>query len=521
MSENRGWRNFARLRIRWGQARLASVPMQTGNSPAAPVNAGAAPQSVRVGTSVFQNTVVQLVGRGVSLLFSAATSILLARFLGRDRMGEYGAVYAYLALYTWIATFGLEPILAREASQRRAEASRIFLAGTVIALCFSVCGIGLALLMAPLFGYGGDLRTLVLFAAVDVLVVPAVSLAAIVFQVDMRQWYAVGIGLLRQAMWLAAIALLASGKASIFWVIFSRSLVGFIAAIITVQVCWRKDLLPGPWSFSWQEARKLVRFGLPVALSTVSVGIYHRVDQVMLHSMAGDRVLGPYVIAVQLIELFSALPVALMSSLFPILSCTASDEPRFTHYLSTSYRVLLLVVFGACAVMTPIAAPMIQLFYGNAYSATSPLLIVLIWSEVPVFFGVVISNAMVARGLQNYLPLSTVVGAVVNILLNLVLIPRYGALGSSWATVVSYCLASMLMFLCFPATRRLSWSGFRFVLPLLACALIISTGTNALPWTFWWKFAVAAITFPAAAWIIGILRFEDLQRAFSLLRGGF
>jgi PST family polysaccharide transporter len=374
------------------------------------------------------------------------------------------------------------------------------------------------LLLAPSFGYSGDLRILVFFAAVDALVVPATSLVIIVFQVDMRQWYAVGLGLLRQAMWLGAVALLASGKASFFWVILSRSLVGIGAAIITQWVCWRGDVLPGPWSFSWPEARKLVGFGFPIALSTVSVGIYHRIDQVMLHNMSGDRVLGPYVIAVQLIELVSALPVALMSSLFPVLSSTARDEPRFNHYLSASYRLLLVVVFGLCAVMTPIAAPVIQLLYGNAYSATPSLLLVLIWSEVPVFFGVVISSAIVARGLQRYLPLSTVAGAVTNLLLNLVLIPRYGALGSSWATVVSYCLAGMFLYLCFPATRPLAWTGFRFVLPLLVCTLTISAGTSALPWAFLWKILLACIAYLAGAWMVGVIRRRDIDLALQQLR---
>lgn len=168
--------------------------------------------------------------------------------------------------------------------------------------------------------------------------------------------------------------------------------------------------------------------------------------------------------------------------------------------------------------MTPIAAPMIQLLYGKAYSATTPLLIVLIWSEVPVFFGVVISSALVARGLQRYLPFSTLVGAVTNILLNLVLIPRYGALGSSWATVVSYGLAGMLMFLCLPATRHLCWTGFRFVLGLLVCALVISWGTNALPWAFWWKIILAFVAYLTGAWITGVIRRSDLDLALQLFR---
>src|SRR6266480_1852007 len=82
-----------------------------------------------VGTRVFQNTVVLLGGRGAGLLLSASTSVVLARYLGSERLGEYGALYAYLTLFTWLATFGLESVLAREATQRRSEASSIFFTG--------------------------------------------------------------------------------------------------------------------------------------------------------------------------------------------------------------------------------------------------------------------------------------------------------------------------------------------------------------------------------------------------------
>src|SRR6267378_3216800 len=145
-----------------------------------------------VGKRVFQNTAVLLGGRGAGLLLSAATSIVLARYLGRERLGEYGALYAYLTLYSWLATFGLEPILAREAAQRRTQASSIFFTGSAISLVFAMAGTGLALLFAPLFGYGGQLRLLLFLASIDVLLFPAIRLFGIVFQVDMQQWYNVG-----------------------------------------------------------------------------------------------------------------------------------------------------------------------------------------------------------------------------------------------------------------------------------------------------------------------------------------
>src|SRR5262249_34521793 len=161
------------------------------------------------------------------------------------------------------------------------------------------------------------------------------------------------------------------------------------------------------------------------------------------HKMSGDLVLGPYVIAVQLTELFSALPVALMISLFPALAVSARDESRFTSYLSESYRFLLLIAFAACALVTPVAKPLIETFYGTQYLPPAGLLVVLIWSEVPVFFGVVLSNALVAKGIQKFTAYGAVAGAIANVFLNLFLIPRYGAMGASWATIVSYSIAGI------------------------------------------------------------------------------
>jgi O-antigen/teichoic acid export membrane protein len=473
--------------------------------------------SATIGTRVFQNTMVQLGGRVVGLVLSAATSILLVRYLGRERMGEYGAIYAYLALYTWLATFGLEQILAREASQRRGEAST----GTIVALCFSVAGIALSFLLAPSFGYDGRLRILVLIAAADVLLLPAASLVGIVFQVDLRQWYAVGLGLLRQVLWLLAAALLVFGHKAFFWIIFSRTLVGIVTAAVTLLLCWRKGLLTRPWSFSWAEARKLVRYSFPLVFSAVSVGLFHRIDQVMLHKMSGDRVLGPYVVAVTLTELFSALPVALMSSLFPVLSQTTHDEEKFLHYLHTSYRFLMVIVFGACALMTPIALPVIQLFYGKEFLQTAGLLVVLIWSEVPIFFGVVLSNALIAKGLQSYLPLATAIGAISNILLNLAVIPRYGALGASWASVVSYSLGGIFVFLIWRKARVLVSQGLRAALAPFLLTLGITVVLGFMPWVFWWKLVFAAAAYAAGAWMTGSIRQSEIDRVLALLGKSF
>lgn len=471
-----------------------------------------------LGTRVFQNTVALLLGRGASILLSLAASVILARYLGREKMGQYGALYAYLMLYSWLATFGLEQILAREAAKSRAEASDIFFTGSVVGTALGLVSIAILFIVAPAFGYSGNMRLLLLIAAIDSQLLPPIRLSGIVFQVDMRQWYAVSIGLIRQFLWLIAIAFLALGKAAFIWVIVARTACGIIEALITLFLTLQRKFLTRPWSFSFDRARKLLRYGFPVALSVVAGGIYQRIDQVMLHRMTGDQALGPYVVAVQMAELFSALPIALMGSLFPALSQVAGQTDLFQRYLGISYRLLFTVVFGVCAVLTPIALPLVLLFYGRQFELSAGLLIVLIWSEVPIFFGVVLSTGLVAANLQRYLPVATIAGALVNIGLNLIAIPRWGALGASWATVISYAVASIFVFLLFRPTRALTLQGVKIAIPPLLLALAITASLTIIPWVFWWKFSVATVAYLAGVCLTGTVRRSELDRAWNLIR---
>jgi len=477
--------------------------------------------SATIGMRVFQNTAVLLAGRAFSLLLSFAASVLLARYLGRERMGEYGALYAYLALYSFLATFALEPILAREVSQRRSEAARILHTGSVIGLSFAVAGSILAPLLAPLFGYSGQLRWLVIVGALDLLILPPIRLPGIVFQVDMKQWYAVGISLLRQVLWLAAIVLLALRNAAFYQVIIARLLCGIIEAVLFLKLSYRPGFLSGPRRFDWPEARQLVRYGYPLVLSAITSGIYFRIDQVMLYKMAGARELGPYVVAAQLTEQFGALPAALLTSLAPVLAVTVGQEERFRHYLGLSYRFLIAVVFFVCAVITPITVPVIALLYGKEFFATADLINVLIWSEVPLFLGIVVTHALLAKNYQRYLPFSTAAGALLNVGLNLILIPRWGALGASWATVVSYSVAAVLMYLAFQPTREIAWLGIRLAGPLFAVTLAITFALRSWPVHFAVKFLVAAVLYAAGAWFTRTVRKPEVNHLREVVRGAF
>ncbi len=82
-------------------------------NPAAAEQPGPPLARAGAGTRVFQNTVVLLAGRGAGVLLSAGAAVILARYLGSERLGQFGALYAYLSLFAWLAGLGIEPVLAR------------------------------------------------------------------------------------------------------------------------------------------------------------------------------------------------------------------------------------------------------------------------------------------------------------------------------------------------------------------------------------------------------------------------
>jgi O-antigen/teichoic acid export membrane protein len=470
------------------------------------------------GGKVLLNALAIITGRGLSLVFSAAAAIILARYLGTRLLGEYGAIYAYLSLYSWLASFGLEWMMMREISRRREEGANILVTGVVAGAAMAAMAALLALAVAPWAGYAGHFRLLLVFAAVDTLILVPLRLAGTVFQVDLKQWYSSGINVVRQGLWIGVVGLLVVFQASLTGVILAR----LGCSLVEVALLWgtaiHLKMLRGRWKLLPGEIRGYLAGALPIAFSALALNLFHRIDQVMLHTMAGDAVLGPYVAAVNITELFTTLPVALMAPMFPLLArAWREDKAGFERDTDMSFRLLMAIVFLLCPLVTLFAGPVVGLLYGVAFRASGPLLAVLIWSEAAVFFEVVLTNAIVARDLQRFLPLATMMGAAVNIALNAWWIPRYGAMGSAWATNISYTLAWGGLFLLFRETRPLTFCGLRsaarpFVLAMILMGIFLFT-----PVSVWWKAALAVPAYVAGLLLTGNLRAGEARQFGAIL----
>jgi O-antigen/teichoic acid export membrane protein len=157
------------------------------------------------------------------------------------------------------------------------------------------------------------------------------------------------------------------------------------------------------------------------------------------------------------------------------------------------------------------ARPIMHLYAGAKYSGSAPLLAILIWSEIPIFFASTFTNALLAAGLQRLVLWPTVTGAVVNIALNLYLIPRWGATGASWATVIAYWLCWTLVFIPIRPSRDIFLIGLRLLIPITTLALTVSGLAFLIPGNDWLRFGAGTAAFALLACLFGFARKQDLE----------
>ena len=333
---------------------------------------------------------------------------------------------------------------------------------------------------------------------------------------DLRQWYPSAFSIIRQTLWLGVVLALIWAGVPLVYVILGRLGVASVEAGLNWHFGHR--FLQGPRKYLSPVALKLLSGGFVVTLTILATNIYMRIDQVMLHRMVGDTALGQYAPAVRVSELFEALPAAFISSLFPLLCASLADRTRYRRLLDLGFRYMILAGAGLSLTFCLGARPIIHALYGARFAPAAPLLAVLIWSEIAIFFGGTLSNALFAEGLQKFVLMTTVVGAVINVALNLVLIPRWGAMGASWATVIAYGLSWTAAFLPFRPTRATLWVGLRLLVPIVAVSLLVFGGAILLPVNDWVRLGAAIPLFVLLSFVFKFVRNQDLEFLRNLWR---
>jgi O-antigen/teichoic acid export membrane protein len=189
--------------------------------------------------------------------------------------------------------------------------------------------------------------------------------------------------------------------------------------------------------------------------------------------MAGDAQVGIYSAAYRLSDPLNLISNALVVSLFPIMSTTfIKSEEKFTKIYKLSMKYILIIMLPIAVGVTLMADKIIYLIYGSDFKNSASALQIVIWSILFTSMNVVVSHLLISSNLQRLVTLSMTSSAILNVLLNFVMIPVLGYIGAAIATVITKSIMFLVNF--YFASRNVRTIPFYRILakPLLGAFIM-------------------------------------------------
>lgn len=214
-------------------------------------------------------------------------------------------------------------------------------------------------------------------------------------------------------------------------------------------------------------AGTLLTEGWPLIFSNLVVVLLVKVDLVLLDALASPAQVGEYVSAAKISELWYALPTVISVAMLPgLMTKRNSDRKAYVEMVEKWQRLSFWTSVAIAAGVMCTAPVIVPFLYGSRYAAASHILMIHIWASVPVFLNAVFVQYMFIEGQYKMYLYSNVAGLIVNVVVNLVLIPVMGGVGAAIATVVAYATVSGILVL-LDGTRQLPVFTRRMFSPVL------------------------------------------------------
>lgn len=396
--------------------------------------------------SISYNLGIATIARVIIGVIGLAVIGVLTRSLGPDGFGQYNTIFAYLFIFSTVADMGLATILVREVSKvdHKAESpvvSKIF----TLRLIFIVAILVVADFVVFLFPYPFTVKFGVLIASIFSIFSSLSQILTGIFQKHLKTYFVSASDVIARLVQLALLLVLAKTKAGLLafvWVVVATEIIHFLLiykfadAIAKVKVIIDKKY--------WRE---IIKAAFPVAVSLVFTLIYFKLDTIILSLIKPARDVGIYSVAYKVLEVVIFLPAIYIGLVMPRLSkWAAEDKAEFTRTFRQTFDVLSIFVFHFCLYLFLMSDHVVRVIGGSEFTESGGVLKILSLAIFLIFFGNLGGNAIVALNLQRKGMWIYISGAIVNVVANILLIPRYSYFAAAWTTVGTEFLITFLIF---------------------------------------------------------------------------
>ena len=305
------------------------------------------------------------------------------------------------------------------------------------------------------------------------------------------------------------------------WFVWCQTAAYLITIAIALAIVLRKAHLR---KLNWNTAFFLViiKKSLPYALITLLMASYYRIDSVLLERLLPRDIAasqaGIYASAFRLLDALVMIAYLFSVILLPLFSKMLKQKENVMPVVRTSFSFLFLFSVSAVVLLYVYREPVIQLFYPDIAENSVAVFRLIIFGLIPISMNYLFGTLLTANGSMKELNITAAIGIVINVTINLLLIPRMQACGSAVASFCTQFTVSVLQFLLALWILKIPFSSLPWLRCLIFIAVLIPVAAFAphiLHFGTLWSLLVLGGFALLLGFATGLLRFTNVKTMFA------
>lgn len=397
-----------------------------------------------LGSKEFKNAGWLILGKLIQMILSFFISVFTARYLGPSNYGVINYASAYVAFFTSLCTLGINSVIIKDFVDYPNEQGVTIGTTLTLRVLSSILSVIMIVSLVSIIDYGEK----------ETIIVTVLCSISLIFQVadTFTYWF--------QSRYLSKItavstlfAYIATSFYKIFllilnknikWFAFSNS-VDYIFLALFLYIAYIKNNGP-KISFSWKKGKYLMSKSYHYILSGMMVAIYGQTDKLMLKQMLNETSVGYYSLASSINLMWVFVLQAIIDSMYPtIINCYKKDRDLFNKKNKQLYAIVIYISIIVAILFMIFGKLAISILYGDAYLPASEPLKIITWYTIFSYLGVARNAWIVCENKQKYLKYMYASAALINIILNYIMIPNWGATGAAIASLITQISTSILL----------------------------------------------------------------------------
>jgi O-antigen/teichoic acid export membrane protein len=381
----------------------------------------------------------------VRLLIGVVVGAWVARYLGPSQYGQLAYALAYIAFFQAIVNLGFDGVIIRDLARDPKE--RNLLLGTAFFLriaCAILCwAVAIGVLLAA-NNSSEDIVWIVALVGGSLFFMP-LDVIDLWFQSQTQSKKIVGVKLIAVLLSSALKVGLISFHAPL-WIFAAVIMLESLILALGLILVYKRDGNQIRWRLNYSRAILLLQDSWPFMISGVAIIAYMRIDQILIKNILGDEELGLYAAVLPLVTLWQFIPIALISSLGPLVSRKKLEsEEAYSNLVAFIFKLFSAIAWFTIIFTILFSSFIVHTLLGEKYAAGIPVLYIYAFTNIFINLGVAQTLWIMNENKPMMSIYKALAGAIICIVGNMVLIPIMGIKGAALVAVISQFISAVLL----------------------------------------------------------------------------